>query len=207
MLTAQSRQAIRASRIASGILPPAYGTPTMMEKAIPQRGLSLWHGAERPEVSSEFGWRLSDRDHLLRVEHRGFDLWHVADHPAIACKPVDIPGSHTGHPFRLEIPKCFADRGPLGLDHPPVQARGENDSRHRFQVTRQLARRFWLLVMVHGFLPPSVNRTLRRCLAVLLMSQSRLGVGPRDDPYQPPLQRGHQAVGLDVVVTHGLQQP
>src|SRR5207237_5545967 len=68
------------------------------------------------------------------------------------------------------------------------------------------AGRFWLLVMVHVLLLPSVNRTLRRSLAALLVRQGRLGVGPRDDAYQPAFQRGHQAVGLNVVVTHRLQQ-
>src|SRR6267378_487383 len=41
MLTATNRQAISASNTASGMLPPAYGTPTMMEKATAAAG-AMW---------------------------------------------------------------------------------------------------------------------------------------------------------------------
>src|SRR5438270_10154319 len=41
ILMAQSRHAIRASRTASEILPPAYGTPTMIENATAAAG-AMW---------------------------------------------------------------------------------------------------------------------------------------------------------------------
>src|SRR2546425_330854 len=41
MLTATNKQAISASSTASGMLPPAYGTPTMMENATAAAG-AMW---------------------------------------------------------------------------------------------------------------------------------------------------------------------